>query len=74
MAVGHSAATLPDTVAAFPGIDFAAYGRDGSAWPPDNVAALGSEYTSRAWDDRVTAWGNFVREAWNDMNAAGISW
>ena len=74
MAVGHSAATLPDTVAAFPGIDFAAYGRDGSTWPPDNVAALGSEYTSRAWDDRVTAWGNFVREAWNDMNAAGISW
>ena len=74
LAVRHSAATLPDTVSAFPGIDFAAYGRHGSAWPPANVAALGSEYTSRAWDDRVTAWGSFVREAWNDMNAASISW
>ena len=74
LAVVHNATTLPDTVAAYPGIDFAAYGRDGSAWPSDNVAALGSEYTSRPWDDRVTGWGDFVRQAWNNMNSAGISW
>lgn len=74
LAVGHSATTLPNTVSAFPGIDFAAFGRDASTWPADNVAALGSEYTSLPWDDDVTGWGPFVEEAWTDVNAAGISW
>lgn len=63
LAVGHSAAALPETVKAFPGINFAAYGRHGSTWPADNIAALGSEYTSRAWDDDIKGWGSFVKEA-----------
>ena len=73
-AAGLSAAAMPDTVSAFPGINFAAYAGHGSTWPPGNIDALGSEYTSPPWDDVVTGWGYFVREAWNDMNAAGISW
>lgn len=70
----HTAAGLPDTVAAFPGIDFAAYARNASTWPAANVAALGSEYTSRPWDDVVTGWGGFVGSAFSDMSGAGITW
>ncbi len=65
---------LPRTAAAFPGINFAAYAQHARNWPADNVAALGSEYTSRPWDDRVTGWGSFVGEAHSDMSGAKISW
>ena len=52
---------LPATKAKFPGIVLSAYSRRGVALPPDNIRALGSEYTSRAWDDRLSpGWGDFV--------------
>lgn len=70
----QTAAALPDTVAAFPGIDFPAYARNASAWPDANVAALGAEYTSRPWDDVVTGWGSFVGSAFSDMSSASITW
>ncbi len=75
-AVGYSAAALPATATAYPGINFAAYGGHGSTWPADNIAALATEYTSTPWDDdlRGGGWGHFVKEAWDDMNATSISW
>lgn len=66
------AARLPNTVAAWPGVDFAAYGRNSRTWPDDNIAALGSEYTSTPWDDRVTPWGDFVLAAYRDVVASGV--
>lgn len=68
-----TAATLPNTVATFPGINFAAFGAHSSGWPPDNISALGSEYTSRAWDDSVSpGWGGFVYEAYSDVTSAHV--
>jgi hypothetical protein len=65
-------AVLRRTVTAFPGINFPIYGANSSMWPPDNIRALGSEYTSAPWDDVVTVgWGNFVYEAYQDVVASG---
>ena len=68
-----SIATLPDTQATFPAIDMAAYAGDSSTWPDDNIRALGSEYTSRPWDDvLVPGWADFVFEAYLDVIASGV--
>jgi hypothetical protein len=70
---GRSTAALPATAAEYPAIDFPAYAGSSSSWPADNVRALGSEYTSRAWDDTVfPAWGEFVYQAYLDCRSAGI--
>ncbi len=67
-------ARLPGTQATFPAIDMAAYRRHSRFWPRDNVRALASEYTSRAWDDRlVPAWGNFVGDAFDTYRRSGLS-
>jgi hypothetical protein len=72
-ATGFTRLALPDTAATFPGINFAAFGLSSDRWPDDNIRALGSEYTSRAWDDvLVPAWGDFVFEAYKDIQASGI--
>jgi len=72
-AAGRSIASLPRTKRAFPGINLAAYAANSRAWPDDNIRALGSEYTSAPWDDRVSVgWGNFVLEAYRDILASGI--
>jgi hypothetical protein len=69
-----SIATLPNTQATFPRIDMAAYSHNSLTWPDDNIRALGSEYTSTAWDDvLVPAWGNFVYEAYQDVIASGAA-
>jgi len=66
-------ATLPNTRRDFPGINLGAYAAHSSAWPDDNIRALGSEYTSAPWDDRLSVgWGNFVYEAHQDVLASGI--
>jgi hypothetical protein len=68
-----TAVRLPNTVRDFPRIDFAAYARNSFTWPLDNLAALGSEYTSTPWDDRLSVgWGDFVREAYTDVLASGV--
>ena len=69
-----TAKDLPYTARIFPGINFGAYARAANTWPSANVAALGAEYTSRPWDDRVTGWGSFVGEAFADMSGAAIRW
>ena len=64
---------LPKTKAAFPGINLGAYSGPSSTWPADNIRALASEYTSKAWDDGLSpGWGNFVFEARGDIQAAGV--
>lgn len=68
-----SIATLPNTQSAFPGIDMAAYADNSATWPDDNIRALASEYTSRAWDDRLSiGWADFVFEAYRDVNSSGV--
>jgi hypothetical protein len=68
-----SLAALPNTAATYPGINLLAYAGNSSAWPPDNIRALGSEYTSRAWDDSlVPAWGEFVYQAYLDVVATRL--
>lgn len=66
-------ARLPETARTFPGISMPAYGQSSERWPDDNIRALGSEYTSRAWDDRLSpGWGGFVFEAYRDMRGSGL--
>ncbi|MCK5230932.1 MAG: hypothetical protein KAR13_11735 [Desulfobulbaceae bacterium] len=66
-------ASLPNTIAAFPGLNLGTYARNSITWPDANIKALASEYTSRAWDDSVSSgWGWFVMEAYNDVQSAGI--
>jgi hypothetical protein len=50
-----SRAALPNTVAAFPGLDLGRYAGNSATWPADNIRALASEYTSAPWDDREIA-------------------
>jgi hypothetical protein len=76
--VANSGATkninsLPNTKNKFPGISLPAFAGPSAAWPADNLRALGSEYTSKAWDDRLSpGWGDFVFEARRDIQAAGV--
>ncbi len=70
---GKNIATLPRTQGAYPRIDMRKYSGPSSAWPNDNLQALASEYTSRAWDDQLsTGWGYFVNEAYQNVKSAGI--
>ena len=64
--------SLPRTQRAFPNIDMAAFSGNSSGWSADNIRALGSEYTSRAWDDKVTGWGDFVQEAYQDVRRSNV--
>lgn len=69
----RSLAALPNTAAEYPGLDLPAYANNSSVWPDDNIRALGSEYTSRAWDDDlVPGWGEFVYQAYLDVRATGL--
>jgi hypothetical protein len=66
-----TAASLPKTMAKFPGLVLAKYAMHSSGWPEDNISALGSEYTSRPWDDNLSpGWGDFVLEAYKDAKAS----
>ena len=68
-----SITTLPFTRATFPGIVMAAYAGHSSTWPDDNIRALGSEYTSKPWDEAlVIDWADFVFEAYRDVMASGV--
>jgi hypothetical protein len=72
-AAALSLAALPTTAAQYPGLSLSAYAGNSSAWPDDNIRALGSEYTSTAWDDRLSAaWGEFVYQAYLDVRATGL--
>ena len=69
----QNAARLQATNMKFPGINFLAYARPSAEWPVDNVRALGSEYTSTAWDDILSpGWGDFVNDAYTDMKGANV--
>jgi hypothetical protein len=65
--------TLPNTKARFPAINMRVYGLHSRNWPLDNVRALASEYTSRAWDDRLSpGWPNFVEDAYTTFKNSRI--
>jgi hypothetical protein len=64
---------VPGTRNTYPGLDLGAYRGHSSTWPRDNIRALGSEYTSRAWDDNLSqGWGNFVLSAYDDVRASRV--
>ncbi len=68
-----SAGSLPRTVAWAGPIDFSKYAGHSSTWTDAHVRVIGSEYTSRPFDDLlVEGWGDFVLEAYRDVKAAGI--
>jgi hypothetical protein len=84
--VADAAAAAPPEVRArfegyFPGVDFDKFKEHSSAWPVENVRALGSEYTSAPWDNRPGSdpafvdspgWGQFVGEAYRDVQASRV--
>ena len=64
---------LPQTKTKFPRINMADYAKNSSQWSDDNIRALGSEYTSRAWDDNLSpGWGDFVLEATRDVQRSNV--
>ena len=68
-----SAASLPYTFDVFRGLDPSAYRLNSRHWSAANIMALGSEYTSAPWDDRLSGWGWFVYEAYLDLMPAAAS-
>lgn len=72
-AAGRTLASLPNTAAIYRGINLGRYAAASGGWPDDNIRALGSEYTSTAWDDDIkSAWGEFVFQAYRDMRASAV--
>ncbi len=63
---------LPITKAIFPDIDLQAYARHSSTWSESNIRALGSEYTSKAWDDNIMGWEDFVFKAYEDAKSSDV--
>lgn len=64
--------SLPNTKSTFPGINMQKFSEHSNLWPDDNIRALSSEYTSRAWDDRLSpGWSYFVFEAYKDIKSSG---
>lgn len=65
-------ASMPNTLHWYPNLEPRSYTANSQTWPADNIAALASEYTSRPWDDGVSAgWGWFVYEAYIDLGGGG---
>lgn len=64
--------TLTNTKAWVGPIDLALYGQDSSKWTPEHIKLMGSEYTSKPFDDKLSAWGDFVLAAYNDVKASKI--
>lgn len=77
-----AAAAPPEVRGRFPGVDFDKFKGHSSAWPIENVRALGSEYTSSPWDAAdfdqnppyvdSPGWGAFVGEAYRDVQASRV--
>lgn len=72
-----AAAAPPEVRARFAGVDFDKFKGHSSTWPIENVRALGSEYTSAPWDNRPDfvdspGWGEFVGEAYRDVQASRV--
>jgi hypothetical protein len=65
--------SLPSTKTWVGSIDLRLYGLHSSQWTEGHIKLIGSEYTSKPFDDKlVLDWGNFVFEAYKDVKATGI--
>lgn len=72
-AASISPANLAKTKSSYPRINMHLYALDSASWPDDNVKALGSEYTSKAWDGKIFPhWGDFVFKAYQHVRGTGI--
>jgi hypothetical protein len=70
-----AALTAPPAGAAtgFPGLDLGSLAGNSAAWSRDTLRAVGSEYTSRAWDGKwVSGWGSLVATARDEIVASGV--
>ena len=68
-----SPSALSNTKRIYPAINIKAYANNSSTWPDDNVRAMGSEYTSIAWDGKIFGyWGDFVFEAYKNVKNSGV--
>jgi len=67
-------ASLPRTLADFPGLELNTLAGNSAAWSGDTVGALGKYYASRPWTDSPlsTGWGWFVSEAFKDVSSSGV--
>jgi hypothetical protein len=69
----HNINTLPNTKAWTGPIDMALYAQHSSTWTEDHIKLIGSEYTTKPWDDVCSeGWGEFVLEAYHDVKAASV--
>lgn len=67
-AVKLNVGSLPNTKSSIPKIDLKAYSNNSRLRQDDNIKEVASEYTSRAWDGRLsTGWASFVFEAFKDI-------
>jgi hypothetical protein len=67
-------AALAKTQSIYPTFDVKVYANKSSTWPDDNIRAMGSEYTSVAWDGKIFGyWGDFVFEAYTHVKTAVCS-
>ena len=70
---GKSLATMPNTKAWVAGIDLHLYAGHSQTWTEDHIKLIGSEYTSKPFDDTlVKGWGDFVLSAYRDVKTANI--
>jgi hypothetical protein len=68
----RSAASMPITLSAFPGVRLDEYERDSTEWPEDNIKALASKYTSTpSGDQPIRDWADFVVQAEKDVVECG---
>jgi hypothetical protein len=71
--IGADPKALLVTRSVLPNVDFAAYA--GKAWNDDNIRAIGSEYSSKPWDDvlmPIHNWPEYVLDAVDDVRRTGI--
>lgn len=68
-----SISRLPNTRGWLGPINLQRYSLNSTAWTEDHIRLIGSEYTSRPFDDvLVEGWGDFVLAAYRDVKGAGI--
>ena len=59
---------LRHTLKRLPGLDLKAYRKNSRDWPAANIVALGGEYTTKPWDDKVFyIWGSDIEATYSHL-------
>jgi hypothetical protein len=68
-----NAPDMANTKAWVGAIDLGLYAKHASVWTDQHIRLIGSEYTSKPFDDGLsTLWGDFVLAAYHDVKAAAL--